>query len=113
MISPINSRPIVTKEDIQRGSIVRYFVKFISRPQIFEVNLQQYKIFEKDPYYISIKMPWIVAGNLFPVNMGNKEILSVEQQNKKIVEMHDKQLPGLRRIIRNYLEFATPTINKP
>lgn len=113
MKSPISTKPRVTQLDIVRGSITRYFIKSISRYQVLEINREQYNIFKDNPYYVTAKMPWIVAGNLFPSVVNGRPVPSIEEQNKKIIDFYGTRMPELKRKLKNLLEFASPTVNTP
>lgn len=110
---PTSTKPKITKTDIERGSIIRYFAKNISRPTVTEISPEQYNMFKSNPYYVTVKLPWIIKGNLFPSVVDGRQILSIEEQNRKIIDFYGKQIPELKRKLRNLLEFATPTINQP
>lgn len=109
---PQSYKPKITESDMNAGSIARYFVKFISNPSIVEVDKDQYEYFKNNSYYTAIKIPWMITGNLNTVVTNNVERLGIEDQNKKIVQYFNQQLPGLNRKIKNFLQFANPTINQ-
>lgn len=110
---PIATKPKVTQADVDRGSIIRYFVKGISKATAVEVNVEQYNIFKRNPYYTVVKLPWVLKGNLFPSIVNGVPVLSIEEQNKKILDFYAKRMPELRRKLKNFLEYASPTINQP
>lgn len=113
MMTPISTKPRVTKLDVARGSITRYFIKHVSRHQILEIDAGQYNFYKNNPYYIAIKLPWVVAGNLFSSTKNGQPVLSIEEQNKKIVDFYDKRMSGLSRKLQNLLEYASPVVNTP
>ncbi len=113
MMTPMNTKPRVTQLDVARGSITRYFIKHMSRHQILEIDAGQYDYYKDNPYYITVKLPWVVAGNLFPTTRNGLPVLSIEEQNRKIVDFYENRMMGLSRKIRNFLEFASPTVNTP
>lgn len=102
IITPVRYKPRIVQSDIERGSIIRYFAKHVSRPTITEVNIEQYNFFKTNPYYIVVKLPWIIKGT----------VSVVEEQNQKILNYYNKRMPGLHRIIRDLLEYGIPTIDK-
>ena len=108
---PIATKPKVTQADVDRGSIVRYFVKGISKTNVVEINAEQYNIFKRNPYYTVVKLPWILKGNLFPSVMNGIPVLSIEEQNKKILDFYAKRMPELSRKLTNFLEYASPILN--
>lgn len=110
---PLSTKPKITKSDIERGSIIRYFAKNVSRHMVTEISSDQYNIFKNNPYYVTAKLPWIIKGNLFPSVVDGRQVLSIEEQNRKIIDFYGKQIPELKRKLTNLLEFATPTINQP
>jgi len=108
---PKATKPKVTQADVQRGSIVRYFAKGVSKSAVTEIDVEQYNIFKNNPYYTVVKMPWVLKGNLFPSVVNGKPVLSIEEQNKKILDFYAKRMPELKRKLKNFLEYASPVIN--
>ena len=100
--TPVRCKPRIVQSDLNRGSFIRYFVKHVSRPKITEINIEQYNFFKTNPYYIVIKLPWIIKGN----------VEFIQEQNQKIIDFYNKRMPGLHRIIKDLLEYATPTIDR-
>jgi hypothetical protein len=98
---------------MDKGSITRYFIKHISQHNIIEINLEQYNTFKNDPYYITVQFPWVIKGTVFSYTINGRRVLSVGEQNKKIVEFYSKRMPGLERKIKNLTQFAIMTINTP
>jgi hypothetical protein len=103
---PSTSNPIITKGDLERGSIIRYFVKHTSRQTVTEINSEQYNIFKNNPYYIVVKLPWIIVG---PLSSDGSGKLSVDEQNLKIINYYNKKMHGLNRKLRDTLEYYTGT----
>lgn len=110
---PISYKPRILQSDINNGSIIRYFVKHISLHNIVEISKEQFSTFKNDPYHIAIQIPWIISGYLFSTKVNNINVLSVEEQNRKIVNFYNKRMPGLDRKLKNLMELAIVTINKP
>lgn len=97
MSSPLEVRPIITSTDITRGYITRYFVQAIATRKIYEVDKPQYSTFGSDPYYVTIKLSWILVDD----SMG-----TAESKNIKVIEYYNKTIPGLRNKLRNPKEFV-------
>jgi hypothetical protein len=111
MISPISYKPIVLQSDYANGAITRYFVKNISRHTIIEVDDKQYDMLKNNVYYTCVTIPWVIRGNLFTTTINDNPVLSIEEQNKRIVEFYSKRMPGLKRRLKNLMEFAIVTVN--
>lgn len=107
MITPVSYRPKITQQDINRGAISRYFVQYVSGRSVIEVDENQYNIFKNNPYYVTVKMPWVLTGNLHT----SGSVLSVEEQNQRILNYYSQTLPGLRKQVRSAGEYTSPTIN--
>jgi len=105
-LSPINIKPSITKSDIQLGYITRYFVKFVSDKQIYEVDNTQYNIFVKNPFYTTIQLKWYINGQIEDIITPTGEVIKgTRQRNASSIDYYDMELPGLRFVLRNPLEL--------
>lgn len=107
MIQPISYRPKITRADYTRGVISRYFTQYVSNRTVVEIDENQYNFFKDNPYYITVKLPWVLVGNLYTT----PSVLSVEEQNRRIVQYYSRILPTLPRYVKDFLEYVQPTIN--
>lgn len=110
---PLDTRPTITTSDIRRGAVMRYFAQSVSTRKIYEIDQEQYNTFRTDPYYVTAQIPWVITGNLYTEVVGNNTIMSIPEQNERIVAFYEKTMPGLSRKLRNFVEYASPTINTP
>lgn len=110
---PLDTRPIITSSDIIRGAITRFFAQSVSTRKIYEIDKEQYNTFSKDPYYTVEQIPWIIRGKLYTEVVNNTTILSVSEQNERIVKFYERSIPGLSRKLKNFLEYTSPTVNTP
>lgn len=111
MRTPIETRPRIITEQIQEETIVRYFVQLVSTRKIYEVDLDQYNIFVYNPYYIAIKLPWVIAGNKNTDTFNGKVRLGALDKNNNIIKYYNTKLPGLNRKLSNPLEYFVGTNN--
>jgi hypothetical protein len=103
---PIGMKPSISKSDIQLGYITRYFVKFVSDTQIYEVDNTQYNIFVKNPFYTAIQLKWYITGQIEDIITPTGEVIKgTRQRNASSIDYYDKELPGLRFVLRNPLEL--------
>lgn len=105
MQTPFDVRPQITNKNITDNSVTRYFVQSISTTRIYEVDKRQYDWFTNTPYYTTVKLPWIIVGNMETKTLNGHVILSVEEQNKNIVEYYNQKMPGLKHKLRNFTEY--------
>ncbi len=111
MQTPIDTRPRITKEDIANQYVMRYFVQMISNKRIYEVDIAQYNIFSKMPYYIAIQMPWIISGDAYTVVANGNVITGVVDKNINIINYYDQKIKGLKQILLNPLQYFVGTLN--
>jgi len=97
MTIPLEARPILTDVDIRRGSVLRYFAQSVSTRKIYEIDRNQFNIFNRDPYYVTVQLPWVIVENAVT--------LSVSEQNTRIIDFYERTMPGLARKLRNPLEY--------
>ena len=109
MSTPLDARPIITEADIRRGSVLRYFAQSVSTRKIYEIDRVQFNIFKKDPYYVTLQLPWIITGKLESTVVNNNTVLGVREQNERIVNFYNRTMPGLTRKLRDPLEYFIET----
>ena len=108
---PLANKPNITQTDVTNKTVIRYFVKTTSTQRITEVDLAQYTALSPLPYYQSISLPWTIGGNDKDIiTTGNHIKRGAESKNIAVVEYYDKQMEGLRRVLRNFLEYFSGTV---
>lgn len=108
--TPISIKPKITKDDVSNGFIKRYFAKTASSPTIYEINNTQYNYYKTDPYFQTLELMWLISGNDENTTSTDGNIIyGVKHQNEKIVEYYNSKMPGLRRVLKNPLEFFNGT----
>lgn len=111
MLNPFSNRPKITSDDLRRGFVNRYFVKNVSDRRIVEVDAVQYKKFVGNPYFESIIVPWVITGNeadtIDPTT--GQLVLGVPKRNLQIIDYYDSVMKGLRRNLRNPMEYFNGT----
>lgn len=114
MPTPLSNRPKISANDISRGFVMRYFTKLIAdRIRVYEIDEKQYNTFKKDKQFITIQLPWIIAGNDvdYPGTDGSV-IVGAKTRNEKIIEYYSKQIPTLPKVLKNPLEYFFGTTNR-
>jgi len=108
---PFANKPNITQTDVTNKTVTRYFVKNISTQRITEVDLAQYTALSPLPYYQSISLPWTIGGNDKDITTtGNHIKRGAESKNIAVVEYYETQMEGLRRVLRNHLEYFSGTV---
>lgn len=105
--------PIITKEDIDRKRITRYFVRQANHKDgmIVEIDKQQYDGLKNHPMYQVIEMPWRIAGPLDDVpgppmaNTPTRLYTGVITANKMALAQAEKEMPGMQYKILNPTQF--------
>jgi len=109
----IHSYVVPTDEYIQpsdqqykEGQFERYFLRKLNEPgsTIYEINMEEAgKLGNKngidDGIYGLLKITWYITKN--PANKDE-----IELKNKRTILFEDKNFPGLKEQIYNYLEFS-------
>lgn len=109
MNTPLDNRPLITRVDVIRGNVIRYFVQRVSTKRIYEVDNVQYGLFVNNPNYTAIKIPWVISGELETTTRtgdGNTKY-GARDKNKHIVEHYNTKMPGLSAKLRNHTEYFT------
>jgi hypothetical protein len=94
-IIPYGTAPTITKEDIQRRYITRYFLQFNSDKMILEVDKFQYERFSKNSLYKSISFKWYILGS----------ISFVTNKNATTLVYYNSKMQGLSRLIQSPLQY--------
>jgi hypothetical protein len=103
---PISNRPKITQQDIARGYVSRYFVKYLNSKKIVEVDKQQYFKFVTNTSYQTIEIKWIIGGYDNDTLVNRDQILyGAETQNKNQKEIYNQIMPGVARMLPNPLEY--------
>ena len=105
--------PKITKRDMQRGSIERYFVRQINTPlgEITEVSKQGFDAVRDVAFYSKVQLTWRITGNLEDVagpaslHGATRTYTGVITANRVAVEEADRQLSGMRNRLRNYRQY--------
>jgi hypothetical protein len=114
--APIVFSPIITGKEIDKGEIVRFFVLRNNTREVFEVNEDQYKSYKKasNPYnlnYTIAKCSWFITGPLFtiygPTNIPIQQ--GIYERNKQQAELLLDDVPNMRPIIQDLLQYTLPT----
>jgi hypothetical protein len=112
MTTPLSNRPKVTQDDIVNGYVTRYFVRNTSTRVVTEIDKTQYQSFRKNPLYQTLTLQWEILG--YANNSTGKDgraIYGTRHKNLVTIDFYDKQMPGLKRILRNPLEYFFGVFN--
>jgi hypothetical protein len=105
MNTPLETRPNITEADKIRGTITRYFVQHTSTRKIYEVNRSQYNVYLKDPYYLTIELPWNITGDANSKTLNGQVILGVKDKNINIINYYNQKMQGLKRKLQDPSEY--------
>ena len=98
----------VTNDDYAIGYITRYFIKKYNENYISEINKIQYANWgakKIDPnLYTAISITWYITGEINDVKTSISTIPGVFNKNKKEVLLAELTIPGITKLITNYLQ---------
>lgn len=98
--TPYPQRPVITDDDRKRGYFTRYFLKKFNELQIIEISKKQYDLYQSKKIdnnaYSAATINWYITGQ-------------AEQKNTKNISDASKQIPQLRSLLTDLLQFYTDT----
>lgn len=105
-------RVIITQNDIQTGSITRYFLKKVNETLIIEISADTAKLYfarkiDNIQYELG-SLTWRITGAIDTTITGIT-ILGVFDENVKSIKQLEQTLPGIANKLNNPLEFYTDT----
>lgn len=105
-MNPMSNRPKITEKDVSLGYVMRYFVKPVSTNKVIEIDKQQYNTFKNNPFFVSMEMKWVIGGNdKNLIASDGQTIYGAGHRNEVSLDFYEKKMPGLKRILRNPLEY--------
>lgn len=103
---PKSHLPTITREDIRRGSVQRYFVRHAILKTVTEVDFSQYKQLSLNPMYTAISLNWTIGGYEDDIILGESAaVLGARTLNTNLVRTYEKYLPGISTLLRDPLQF--------
>ena len=110
MSIPLSNRPKITDRDISNGYVTRYFVKFVSHNKITEIDELQYPNFVNKVLYQSLEIQWLIGGtDVDTVSTTGEVIRGTKYKNQVTIDFYNKQMHGLRVMLRDPLEYFIGT----
>jgi hypothetical protein len=105
--TPTPYKPLVTQQDAEQGFITRYFVRAVTdKDYVVEVNLDDYSRLRENPRFVTAQVRWKIVGIKETITSASGvKNLGVNDYNILEVSMVDLTFGGLKRYIRNYLDF--------
>lgn len=112
-ITPWAVTPVITEQDRATGSINRYFIKKINDNTIIEIDKLQYDAHRGnalDPHmYSSTMLQWYITGPVNDEAAGVVTKQGVRSKNLTQIAYANQQLPGLKTLLTDPLQFYTDT----
>ena len=107
---PRSNRPKITERNITDGYVMRYFVKQISSKKVIEVDKNQYDVFKNNPFYENLEMKWVIGGYDKDITSADGQMIyGAGHRNEVSLDFYEKKMSGLKRVIRNPLEYFNGT----
>jgi hypothetical protein len=98
--TPYPERPTIPEDAQKRGFFKRYFLKKFNENQVIEISEKQYDAYQSKKIdnnaYTASTIDWYITGN-------------ASQQNSKNIAIASKQIPQLRSLLTDLLQFYTDT----
>ena len=100
-------KPKPTDSDYETGAIHRYFVKKSTSPNfpVYEVDLEQFGVLKRNPFYLSVSLVWKIAGNIETIENDEEPIIGASDFNKYQRESAELEMKGITNVLKNLLEF--------
>jgi hypothetical protein len=93
----------LTKPEITKGAIKRYFIQDRKTNKIQEVDEPTYNAAKKElPNRVFAQVDWIVKGPAEDKMFGQYKYEGAESRNKKTIQDLEKQVPGISTFITDY-----------
>lgn len=112
LTSIINVRPVITEDDVINKIKTRYFARYMSQRDgtIYELDNRQYELIENNSLFRKTTIDWVIRGQIEDTiltlpNQTNILVKGVISQNKLLVTLAQKELPGIINHLKNYVEF--------
>ena len=96
--TPIPYTPTPTKEDFNRGYMIRYVVSQFNYPNIYEVSEKNFRELD-DTLYIKKEFRWKIEKPF--TNDG-----TVIELNKKVISVLQTKIPQIYRFLTNLTQFS-------
>lgn len=105
--------PQITQNDIDKGSINRYFARQANHVngEIVEINKTQYDLIKDIPLYQTIVVPWRISGRLDDIkssavqNAPIRLYTGVLTSNRLAVDAADQEMNGMKLKLTNPSQF--------
>jgi hypothetical protein len=114
-VAPHAVFPVPTLENYQAGKLTRYFIRRRNSSNfadVFEIDKDQFLKWRKpkkgiDPdLYEVLELDWKLTGPRNDIKQDANTIFGVEDTNKRIVQLKNKDFPGLKEYLTDYIELS-------
>lgn len=112
--APFAVIPSPSTSDIGLGQITRYFIRQVNQSmdgEITEVDSKQFSKLAHSSLYQGVQLVWRIAGSnvdILPLTTDTsitRLYTGVQTANTNITIFYDKQMPGLKDVLNNPLQF--------
>lgn len=103
--------PIPSKQNINMGSMIRYFIKQINDDSILEIDKAQYELWQNNgidkKIYQAVQITWYITGEIADITKNGVTVSGVQSKNQKQIQFASQTIPGIKMILTDLLEYYT------
>lgn len=97
-------KPLITKVDIEREYITRFFVYRVTNPvELFEVNRSIFSTFKSNVLFDGLEVKWIIRGS--KIERKTPHIPSVYEANTLSIQFASEKNPYIVHKLQNIFEY--------
>lgn len=108
---PQSSSPKPTKQNIEAGSMLRYFIKQLNNNNILEIDQTQYALWQNNgidkKLYQAVQLTWYISGEIPDIIKNGVTVAGVQTKNQKQIVYAAQTIPDIAMVLPNLLEYYT------
>lgn len=105
--SPLHRILPPTQDDYNLGYMQRFFAKRVNGgvETIVEISKDDVNKLFGNILYMTIDLNWMIDGPLYDDSFGDIPIYGVVDSNKRMLDMKEKQMPGISTFLSNLTQY--------